>query len=79
MVRGMSASSFTIQCRVRTCGDTSKASVVASTVKAPPGWVTDRLPNYEGETVAGTCPDHSETIRIAQGTALDLGEARRRK
>jgi hypothetical protein len=60
----MSASHFTIQCRVRSCGETIKASVVAAKVKAPLGWMADRLPNYEGETVAGTCPDHSETIRI---------------
>ncbi len=61
---------FTIKCRARNCRESAKASVVvvsgrASPVSAPPGWLSDRPPNYERETVAGTCPDHSETIRIA--------------
>jgi len=60
----MSTTNFTIKCRGKGCRESVKASVVGSRVKAPSGWLADRPPNHEGETVAGTCPDHSETVRI---------------
>jgi hypothetical protein len=60
----MGGKSFTIKCRGRRSGDTTKATLDGSRVIAPAGWLADRAPTHEGEIVAGTCPDHSETIRI---------------
>jgi hypothetical protein len=60
----MSATSFVIKCRAKNCRETVKASAAGSKISAPAGWLSDRAPRHEGETVAGTCPDHSETIRI---------------